>query len=260
MGVYSTIRAKGICLGLETSGSGTGVALVCDGSVVFEINTHRNHCPTDEKGGCRVTHNENLLLFIAVALGQAGLKPDSLDAIFLTIGPGMFTSLRVGLSVAKGLALPRNLPVKGINTLLALSMTAAEYTNLKAYPTQIRDKVIGPVLSLIDARKGELYAGLFQGEKALIEPLVISPEGLTELLYRVHLPGQGLIIAGDGAAIAEPLLKEAGFSLCKSGRVFPSPVTVVQLGASLMEKDGPDDLVSLEPVYLRRTDAELRRI
>jgi tRNA threonylcarbamoyladenosine biosynthesis protein TsaB len=229
---------KGIYLGLETSSDETGLALISDGEVIFET-----------RGTGRLRHNENLLVFIAEAFRQTGLKLKNLSAIFLTIGPGMFTSLRCGLSVAKGLALPGSLPVKGINSLLALSATVES------------DGLFGTVLSLIDARKGEVYAGLFQGKRGLSEPLVTSPAGVLKLIS----VGQGfslaspLIIAGNGAALTEPLLNYAGINFLKTDILFPSPVAVIRLGADLLKEEGPDDLTVLEPVYLRRTDAELKR-
>ncbi|MEO0005510.1 MAG: tRNA (adenosine(37)-N6)-threonylcarbamoyltransferase complex dimerization subunit type 1 TsaB, partial [candidate division WOR-3 bacterium] len=93
---------NGAFLGLETSGRTTGLALVKDKRVVWEKRT-----PNE------VSHNESLLPLIDTAFAQTEIKLNELTGICLTIGPGMFTSLRVGLSVTKGLAVARGLLVKG---------------------------------------------------------------------------------------------------------------------------------------------------
>ncbi|MEO0068121.1 MAG: tRNA (adenosine(37)-N6)-threonylcarbamoyltransferase complex dimerization subunit type 1 TsaB [candidate division WOR-3 bacterium] len=226
----------GAFLGLETSGRTTGLALVKDKMVVWEKRT-----PND------VSHNESLLPLIDTAFAQTEIKLNELTGICLTIGPGMFTSLRVGLSVTKGLAVARGLLVKGINTLRALSFTAE---------TERGNQL---VLSLIDARKGEVYAGLYQGGEAIIAPKVVTPEGLARLLGQTNLSSNSLVIAGDGAELAEPVLKKAGYHIDRIGITFPSPVAVIRLGIDLLLKEGGDDITKLEPTYLRRTDAELKR-
>lgn len=227
---------KGIFLGLDTSGRTTGLALVNDKMVVWEKRTAAD-----------VSHNERLLPLIGTAFLESGLKLDEVTGICLTIGPGMFTSLRVGLSVAKGLALPRGILVKGVNTLQALSFTAE------------RERGNPLVLALIDARKGEFYAGLYQGRETVIAPKVTSPEGLTGLLGEIDFSGKGLVLAGDGAEMAEPVLKRAGYPIDKTGITYPSPLAVIHLGVDLFAREGGDDLTNLEPIYLRRTDAELKR-
>ncbi len=106
-----------IYLALDTSGTRTALALVKDDKPIFETSA------TAPYG-----HNEKLLDLLKEALDQTGITLNQITAICLTIGPGMFTSLRVGLSVAKGLALTGKLPLKGVNTLYALAATAEEHS------------------------------------------------------------------------------------------------------------------------------------
>ncbi|MEO0071050.1 MAG: tRNA (adenosine(37)-N6)-threonylcarbamoyltransferase complex dimerization subunit type 1 TsaB [candidate division WOR-3 bacterium] len=238
---------KDIFLAIETSGYSTGVALITGDSVLFE---------TVEDTAAR--HNEVLLTLINEAFGHIRLSSalgsqlsaiDYLAGIFLTIGPGMFTSLRVGLSVAKGLALARQIPLKGVNTLLALSTTGGQVSN-SPYP----------VLALIDARKQELYAGFYLMGRPCIPPAVISPFFIPEWLSNVKIEyPKPLILVGDGTKLVEPFLRQAGIDFITTGVTFPSVKVVARLGMQLLKDEGPDSLQLLEPLYLRRTDAELKR-
>lgn len=223
-----------VYLALDTSGIRTALALVKDDKPLYETTT------TAPDG-----HNEKLLDLIKDALDQTGLTLNHITAIGLTIGPGMFTSLRVGLSVAKGLALTRKLPVKGVNTLYALAATAGENPR--------------PVLALIDARRAQLYAGLYLEGNALLRPTVLSPEQLPAIISQLQLTTAPLSIAGDGAPIAIPFLNQLGIAFEHTGVLYPSPFTVAQIARKLLDREGPDDINELEPLYLRRTDAELKR-
>lgn len=223
-----------VYLALDTSGTRTALALVKDDKEVYELTT------TAPYG-----HNEKLLDLIKEAFTQTGLTLKDITAICLTIGPGMFTSLRVGLSVAKGLALTGKLPLKGVSTLYALAVTAGAE--------------IQPVLALIDARRQEIYAGLYYQENTLVKPTVISLEELPALISQTDLPKTPLRIAGDGFTIARSFLHRSGQTLEHTGLIHPAPVVIARIAQKLLITTGPDDLANLEPVYLRRTDAELKR-
>ncbi len=220
-------------LAMDTSGPTTSLALLTPDGKGTTVSQ-----PT----GAR--HNEVLIPLIDQLLKSTGATIDQLAAVCLTIGPGMFTSLRVGLSVAKGLALARNIPIKGVNTLAALALTTSANQ---------------PVLALIDARKQELYAALYHQNKPLVPATVTPPEKLPEMI-KMHLaPAQPVYLAGDGAKIAEEPLKKAGINIIISDTIAPSPLVVAQLGLTALNQEGPDNLEILEPIYLRRTDAELKR-
>lgn len=243
----TTNSVKNIFLAIETSGYSTGVALIRGDAVLFET-----------VADTASRHNEVLLFLINEAFSHIRLSTtlgsrlsaiDHLAGIFLTIGPGMFTSLRVGLSVAKGLALARQIPLKGVNTLFALSTTVEQVFH-SPYP----------VLALIDARKQELYAGLYLMGRICIPPAVVSPFFIPEWLSKVKIDySKPLLLAGDGAKLVEPVLSQAGIDFIPTNITFPSARVVAGLGMRLLKEEGPDDRQLLEPLYLRRTDAELKR-
>lgn len=222
-------------LGIETSGVDTGLALLRDGAIVF---TH-----VEPPGP---THSEIALPLLDRLLRENSISPSDIDAIGVTIGPGMFTSLRVGLAAAKGLALARRTPIKGIGTLSAL-----------AAGTMTRE----PVLAVVDARKGEVYAAAYQSGRELLAPCVVTPAALPARLQSGvgSLSSAALPVAGSGTLLCLDLLRAAGIPATDSGTRHPDPAVVARLAAIEINAGRADDLESLEPVYLRRTDAELNR-
>lgn len=106
-------------------------------------------------------HAEILFDRLAALLARNGLSHADVERIAVTTGPGSFTGLRIGLSAARGLGLARNLPVLGIPSLLALSLGAAG----------------GPVIVLVDARRGEAYFQAFSAPGVMeSEPLLLPIE------------------------------------------------------------------------------------
>jgi len=161
------------------------------------------------------------------------------------IGPGMFTSLRVGLSTAKGLAVAHRIPVKGVNTLWSLARTARGDMN--------------SVLSVVDARKHQVYAALYLEGRPAIPPSVMDPEQLVSEV-RTMLPERtSLVVAGSGASVCADLFAVAGLELQMSDIEIPSPGVVALEAAERIAGGMADDVAAIEPLYLRRTDAELAR-
>src|SRR5262249_8328740 len=127
-------------------------------------------------------HAERLLGMIAEAMAAAGLGFADLDRLAVTIGPGSFTGLRVGIAAVRGLALVNSTPMVGLATLAAVVEAAV-------------DKVGSfPVLETIAAGAGEAYGQVFGGEgTALGEAVIASPQAVAALHEK------GMAIAGSGA-------------------------------------------------------------
>ncbi len=222
-----------VFLGIETSGTTTGMALVENKRILSE---------TTRPG---VRHDEFLLELVENTLRAAGVEVKALSGIGVSIGPGMFTSLRVGLATAKGLAIPHSIPIKGINTLLALATAASEHDR--------------PVLALVDARKKQVYAALYQAGRPLLGPEVIFPEELGPKLAAVVALGNPLPVAGNGVAACLPAFEKKGVKLILTAIENPPPHVIARLAADRIATGDEDDIERLEPLYLRRTDAEMKR-
>jgi len=223
-----------LILGIETSGTSTGLALAASGRIVAEIVEHSS-----------CGHNEVLMPLLDRLLKHADVTVRDLSGIGVDIGPGMFTSLRVGLSTAKGLAIAHRLPVVGIDALWSLAHTAQPDA----------DKV----LAVIDARKRQVYAALYIGGRLEIPPSVSGPEQLVSDV-RLKLAGKTrLAVAGSGVGLCTDLFAAAGVRLQSAGIVDPSPGVVALEAGERIARGQVDDVAAIEPLYLRRTDAELAR-
>ena len=223
-----------IFLGIETSGKSSGLALASDGRVIAEMV---------ENSSCG--HNELLMPLLDRLLKSAGVKVRDLAGIGVDVGPGMFTSLRVGTSTAKGLALAHRLPIVGVGSLWALARTAQ--------PT------LDCVLSLIDARKHQVYAALYVGGRTAILPSVADSEQLVSDVKGRLAESATLTLAGSGADLCAEVLASAGVSVASTGIVDPSPGVVALEAGERIARGLADGVAAIEPLYLRRTDAELAR-
>jgi tRNA threonylcarbamoyladenosine biosynthesis protein TsaB len=215
-------------LAVETSTLAGGVALLDRDRLVGEYLLD-----------VRVTHSERLMVAIDRVLADAGARVSDLDGIAVSVGPGSFTGLRIGLGTVKGLAFARSIPVAAVPTLDAMA-AALPFAAL-------------PVCPVIEARKGEIYTSryIWDGVRMRREwdYLAISP---AELAARLREP---VILLGDAASsIASPFAR-----LAPVARRLPSPAVVGQLGLEQLACGDTVRLGDLVPLYLRPSEAELRR-
>lgn len=184
-----------------------------------------------------IGHAERLMPMIESLMADAQLRFSDLAAVAVTVGPGGFTGLRVGVSAARGLALAAGVPVHGTSSLAVMARRAIG--ELGALPA-------GHVLAVIvDARRDALYVQLFDaaGERALSEPRLASV-GEAAALCR-----QDTVVAvGTGATL---LAAAAGSSLMAAlPRLQPDARTLLQMMPSLPRLD------PVQPLYLRAPDAK----
>jgi tRNA threonylcarbamoyladenosine biosynthesis protein TsaB len=245
-----------VYLGIETSGMATGLALVQDGDVLATTTQLT-----------QAQHNEVIFGLLDSLFASAGVRPDQLSGIGVSIGPGMFTSLRVGLAVAKGLALAHSIPVKGIVTLDGLMLTSRARETRSAIHDPpldachcstgilpVHQSFNLPVLALIDARRGEVYCALYQGRERQGDYQVKTPKELAGLVSgKVAVCGSGLRPYRD---IIEA---ELGPDAVMLDLDHPAPEVIAAEAGRWIAQGKADDVTSLAPLYLRRTDAELRR-
>ena len=193
-----------LTLAFDTATTAATSALVDDGELLAE----------------RVSRAQTLLEDVDALLRQAGARPGDLDRLAVGLGPGSFTGVRIGLAVARGLALALDLPGSGVSTLAALAAGAPG------------------ALPVVDARRREVFA-LLDGE-----PRVLAPQ---------ELPlASGAVCVGDGARRYRSLLEERGAVVPPDDDERHLPRA--RFHASLAGEPGPVD--ELEPLYLRLPDAD----
>ena len=192
------------------------------------------------------THSERLMPMVDRLLEDAGFALSGFDGLAVAVGPGSFTGLRIGISTAKGLALSAGLPIAPVPTLDALAATLP-FASF-------------PVCPILDAKKDEVYTSLYawsgDGLERRWEYLAISPEELVERLEA------DVIFVGDALQSLRQLLSErlgdrAHFAPLTHR--LPAAARVAELGMKLLAEGkgvAPDGLV---PLYIRSSEAELRR-
>ncbi|MBD3349277.1 MAG: tRNA (adenosine(37)-N6)-threonylcarbamoyltransferase complex dimerization subunit type 1 TsaB [Candidatus Eisenbacteria bacterium] len=186
--------------------------------------------------------SEELMAAVDRVLGRARLSLPRLDGLAVSIGPGRFTGLRVGLATAKGLASAGGLPIFAVPTLEALALTALR-----------GDGGAGYVAPMLDARRGEVYASVF---RAGAVPERVSADGAFDPVAFIRdaldrASGEPVLFAGSGASLYREDIERAAGDRARfpSGAAErPDPVALASLAEAA---DGPGDVASLRPIYLR---------
>lgn len=216
-------------LAIETSTPLEVVAVVEGDRVLAERRTTAGRGRRDE-----------LASSAAAVLEQSGTVLRDLGAIAVSIGPGRFTGLRVGLAMAKGLAVTSGVGVRAVRTLPALALSAGASE--------------GFTCPALDARRGEVYASLYRADdgEPLMDEAALTPE---DLIGRVRglAAGEPVTFAGTGAVAYRAEIAAglgAGALFAPDGVVAPSPAAIARLARDAPDARG-DALVALEPVYLR---------
>jgi len=232
-----------IILAMDTATSATSVALsLGEGAVLRDRD--------DPAPGGHPGHATRLLPMAAGLLAGAGLRWEDVERLAVGLGPGTFTGLRVGVATARGLAQSLGVPLVGFSSLAALARPAARDPSSP-----------GHVLSVIDARRGEVFAAVHRATAAgdldeLAPPRAVDPERLQEVLAEagVNAAAGGVLAVGDGAV----RYRDASERLA---HVPPdaSPLHLVEAaeGGALSESGDAGALAEVLPDYRRRPDAEI---
>jgi tRNA threonylcarbamoyladenosine biosynthesis protein TsaB len=227
---YRPLAREDWLLALETAAGAASAALYRAGELRGEERIPRERSAAAE-----------LLPAIDRLLRAAGIGPAELRAFAVSIGPGSFTGLRIGVATVKGLAFASEAPVAPVPTLAALARAAG--------------RAEGPVVALLDARRGEVYGAAYRN--AGEEPWPGLPAGVyTPAQLGARLPARARLV-GEGAAIVQPQLARPGLAF--EPAVACSAAQVAALGAQLLARGVCVSARELVPRYLRRAEAEVRR-
>jgi tRNA threonylcarbamoyladenosine biosynthesis protein TsaB len=190
--------------------------------------------------GARPEHNR-LLELADELLTTCGVDWPGVRRVGVGIGPGSFTGLRIGVATARGLAQSLGAELVGVGTLRALAVAA-------------RPEAEGPVAAVLDARRGEAFVAVYDGDDELLEPAAVAPEALAEVLATSPRPS---LAVGDGAIRFVHQLKAAGVAVPAD----PSPLHCVDAAVicRLADLASAPDPSAVVPCYVRRPDAEINR-
>lgn len=183
------------------------------------------------------TQAEVLVSLVEEVLAEGGIQPSELDVMFVGVGPGPFTGLRVGIMAAHMLSFVWGKPLHGVMSLDAISYDVSHRADASREPFVVA----------IDARRKELYWAQYDAEGALLDGPHVSAPG--------ELPA-GITVFGAGASAQKEALSAAGISVSEEfAHHQPSAESLGAYGASVVERGG--ELLGLEPLYLRESDAKV---
>ncbi len=220
-----------LTLGIDTSAVTASVGLVKDGEAVCEFSL---------TGG--LTHSEHLIPMIENSLHYSGFSPKDIDVYAVSVGPGSFTGLRIGVSTVKGMAFFENKPCVPVSTLDALAQ------RLKGF-----EATLCPVM---DARRGEFYNALFSSDitrfQRLCDDRAVSAKTLEEEL-KSHAR---VIVNGDGAKKLLSLISLPNLICAPPNLLRQSGAQVALIGETKFQNKQAVSASDLSPRYLRLPQAE----
>lgn len=220
-----------LVLGIETSTHQSSVAIGSEQGIVASALVSRGPAA-----------NEFLLPAIDFCMDQAGVDFRRLGGIAVSLGPGLYSGMRVGVATAKGMAQALSIPIVGMASL-----------DLLAYEVRYSPRTICAVL---DARREEVFTAFYRS----------SPGGIQRMTdYKVEKPSQlavgiasrpeEVLLVGDGALLYRAEFDDLG-PLVEFGTMahaFPNARSLVELALPRMFREDFDPLFELKPLYLRRS-------
>ncbi len=211
-------------LNIETASTNCSVSLAQGGKILA----------LKEFNSAEYSHSEQLHLFIEEVLLEASITKESIEAIAVSKGPGSYTGLRIGVSAAKGLCYALDLPLISISTLEAMAH-------------QIKMEKEGIIISLLDARRDEVYMSVYNRDHQCISPTeakIIEPNSFERFQEEsnIHFIGPGAAKCADIAP-----LKKAKYHK----DAVPSAREMAVLSEEKYTKGQFEDVAYFEPFYLK---------
>ncbi len=221
-------------LAVDTATKSCSVAIIDDQLLLAQTTTLNNE-----------THSRHLLRIVDEVVGKAGLTIDRIDGFAVSIGPGSFTGLRIGISSVKGLAYALNKPVVGVSSLKCLAFQCRHTPHL--------------ICPMIDARKQEVYFCFYRQKDG---------QYLKESEERVAPPAESVrdvsslpcLFVGSGAELYRQLIiDELGSSaeFAEDEQHIIQATSVARLSLARFKQQETDKVHLLAPHYVRKSDAEL---
>lgn len=223
-----------LLLAVSTSTPMASVAFGLDGEELARASLSRPHA-----------HDEFLAPAIEFCSRHAGVSVESLAGVIIDNGPGLFTGLRVGIATARAIATTLSIPMFAISSLDLLAL-AARHSNRE-------------IVAVLDARRGEVYSAFYRpapgGVQRVSDYTVQSPDALVDdLIAR----SEDVLAVGDGArTYADSIGRVGGVTLADPSLAHPWAETALAIGAEHFEREEFVPPAQIEPLYLRKSDAEI---
>lgn len=222
-------------LAIETSSLVSSIAIEHDHILLGEL--------TVQSG---LTHSEQLVPHIQLLCEQVGIIPRQLDGIIVSIGPGSFTGLRIGMATAKSLAYALKKPLYGVMTMDGLAYNLL-YTN----------QLISVV---IDGQKKHVYEGLYRYEKGTLH-CIQSPilKVASDVIDTYKDKNISVICIGDGIRRIQPFLSDDTpmITIAPNSIQIPRASSLFLAAKTRIDAHDSDDPMTMLPFYIKRSEAEV---
>ena len=228
-------------LNIETSTSVCSVALSMDGEVLFAKASFDGP-----------SHAALLGVFVEEALSALKKKEGKkLDAVAVSSGPGSYTGLRIGVSVAKGLCFGFGIPLIGIHTLDIMAATACSKGDSQIVSTT--DDLL--YCAMLDARRMEVYAAIYN---ASLKPVRETKADIVEAgTYASYLEKGKVCFFGNGASKCKPVITSPNAIFIED--IYPLAVNMIPLSEQAFAAGKAEDTAYFEPFYLKEFQATVAR-
>ena len=223
-----------LVLGMDTTAvtSSVAIAEIEDTVKTYSLFSVKN----------KLTHSETLMPMVKQALDLYGVKPSDLSLIAVSVGPGSFTGVRIGVSTVKGLAfgLGKELPCAAVSTLEALAENLTHQS--------------GIICPLMDARRNQFYNALFKDNQRVCDDRLITATELREQLLQTK---EQVTLCGDGADLFASLCSDlTNIKLASAASKDQNALSVAVCGYRAFKENRILTAKELKPVYLRASQAE----
>nr|WP_317284060.1 tRNA (adenosine(37)-N6)-threonylcarbamoyltransferase complex dimerization subunit type 1 TsaB [uncultured Sellimonas sp.] len=225
-------------LALDSSGLTASVAVVEDEQILCEYTMNY-----------KKTHSQTLLPMLDEAVKMTELSLETIDAIAVAAGPGSFTGLRIGSATAKGLGLALDKPLIHIPTVDAMAYRFFGFRGL--------------ICPIMDARRGQVYTGIYRFEETFETVVPQMAEDITVLAERLNSYGERVVFLGDGVAVYKEKLEEVmkvPYMLAPAHMNRQSAAAVGALGLVYAKEGKLENARDHQPDYLRMSQAERERM
>lgn len=221
-------------LAFDTVSSSFSIALKKDNNII-EVNKENIK-----------NHNEELLPMLNSFLEENKISLNEINCIVMGIGPGSFTAIRIAFSTIKTICYAKNIPIIGASSLETLYQNIVSYNGIK--------------LSMIDARKGSIYANIYKDNNKIKENLDLTYQEAVNLIKDISTKDDTITLCGDGFSKNEDyfLEKLQEYKLNKLDNSY----NIIKASNSILiseeryNKRQFDNIFSLNPLYIRKSEAE----
>ena len=222
-----------LVLGLETSTPQSSISLSTEHGTLAAASLARGQ-----------SHGEFVVPAIRFCLERAGMAMGDVNGIAVSLGPGLFTGMRVGIVTAQTIAHARRLPVVGLPSLDLLAFSVRH--------------VRRPVCAVIDARRGELFWAFYRhapGGLQRVSEFRLGPPG--KLAGEMEANNDDVLAVGNGARAHRALLESTGAEVAAALFAYPSAEALCELALPRFLREDTQRPEELRPIYIRRADAKI---